>query len=132
MWKTEQSFIEFLDTSKQVVWWFKNGDRDSTFFAVPYVENKQELPFYVDFIVQLKDGSIGLFDTKSGNTIKDAKEKSDGLQKYISENKSLNLKGGIVTNTDQVNMTGRWVVYEGNGSDLDKTDFSNWNTLDLN
>lgn len=132
LWKTEQSFIEFLDTSKQVVWWFKNGDRDSTFFAVPYLENKQELPFYVDFIVQLKDGSIGLFDTKSGNTIKDAKEKSDGLQKYISENKSLNLKGGIVTNTDQVNMTGRWVVYEGNGSDLDKTDFSNWNTLDLN
>jgi len=132
LWKTEQSFINFLDTSKQVVWWFKNGDRDSTFFAIPYKEKNQELPFYVDFIVQLKDGSVGLFDTKSGNTIKDAKEKSDGLQKYISGNESLNLIGGIVTNTDQVNMSGRWVVYEGNGSDLDKADFSNWKTLDLN
>ena len=132
LWKPEQSFINFLDKSKQVVWWFKNGDRDSTFFAVPYLENNKELPFYVDFIVQLKDGSIGLFDTKSGNTIKDAKEKSDGLRKYISENKSLNLTGGIVTNTDQINMNGRWIVYEESGSELNKTDFSNWKTLDLN
>jgi type III restriction enzyme len=132
LWKTEQSFISFLDKSKQVVWWFKNGDRDSTFFAVPYLENNKELAFYVDFIIQLKDGSIGLFDTKSGNTIKDAKEKSDGLRKYILENKSLNLTGGIVTNTDQVNMNGRWIVYEKSGSELNHTDFSNWKTLDLN
>ena len=113
------------------MWWFKNGDRDSTFFAVPYIENKQELPFYVDFIVQLKDGTIGLFDTKSGNTIKVAKEKSDGLQKYISENKLLKVTGGIVTNTDQVNMKGRWIVYQDDGSKLNKFDFSNWTTLDL-
>ena len=132
LWKPEQSFINFLDKSKQVVWWFKNGDRGSTFFAVPYLENNKELPFYVDFIVQLKDGSIGLFDTKSGNTIKDAKEKSDGLRKYISENKSLNLTGGIVTNTDQINMNGRWIVYKESGSKINQTDFSNWKTLDLN
>jgi hypothetical protein len=44
---------------------FKNGEGDATFFAVPY-DNGEKKPFYVDFIVQLKDGRIGLFDTKAG------------------------------------------------------------------
>ena len=132
LWKTEEMFSIFLDNSKQVEWWFKNGDRDSTFFAVPYLENNEELPFYVDFIVQLKNGTICLFDTKSGRTINDAKEKSDGLIRYISQNKSLKLIGGIVTNTDQKNMNGRWIVFEKSGSELNQKDFSNWKTLDLN
>lgn len=98
-WETEQSFIEFLDNSKQVEWWFKNGERDGTFFAVPYIdEAKEEQSFYVDFIVKFTDGRIGLFDTKSGWTAKDAGTRSDGLQKYILEQnkKKKNLFGGIV------------------------------------
>jgi hypothetical protein len=53
------------------------------------------------------------------------------LQKYISTNKTLNISGGIVTNTDQANMQGRWVLYNGSGADLNYKDFSNWETLDL-
>ncbi len=81
----------------------------------------------------MKNGDIGLFDTKSGQTIKDAKEKSDGLQKYIKEqNKKGNkLVGGIIANTDSKNFSGRWMVYKGLGTKIILDDFSNWELLEL-
>jgi type III restriction enzyme len=132
-WNTEKAFINFLEKSKQVKWWFKNGDRDSTFFAVPYIENNKPKPFYVDFIVQFNDGSVGLFDTKSGRFIKDAKEKSDGLQKYLEEQnkKGKKLKGGIVANTNSRDFSGRWMCYKGEGSKLNPDDFSTWELVDM-
>ncbi len=132
-WKTEKSFIEFLEKSNQIDWWYKNGNRDSTFFAVPYTENGEHHPFYVDFIVKFRDGSIGLLDTKSGRTIKDAREKSDGLQEFIKTNNKNGhkLSGGIVSNTDSTNFTGRWMVYKGSSTDLVQDDFSNWELLNL-
>jgi len=128
-WKTEEVFIKFLEKSDQIEWWFKNGDRDATFFAVPYIENDDQKPFYVDFIVKFKDGKIGLFDTKSGNTIKDAREKSDGLQEYIKKHK--NISGGIVTNTNSKDFSGRWMYYKGKGAELNPDDFSNWDLLEI-
>ncbi|MBI5152395.1 DEAD/DEAH box helicase family protein, partial [Candidatus Peregrinibacteria bacterium] len=62
----EVSFIEYLEKAKQVKWWFKNGKQDGSYFAVPYIENGQEKPFYIDFIVMLNDGRFALFDTKGG------------------------------------------------------------------
>ncbi|MBN1968175.1 MAG: DEAD/DEAH box helicase family protein [Candidatus Delongbacteria bacterium] len=128
-WKTEEAFIEFLEKSDQIEWWFKNGDRDATFFAVPYIENEEQKPFYVDFIVKFKDGKIGLFDTKSGNTIKDAREKSDGLQEYVKKHK--NISGGIVANTNSKDFSGRWMCYKGKGTELNPDDFSNWELLEI-
>ncbi len=87
-WETEIKFIQFLEDSSKVEWWFKNGERDATFFAVPYKDSSNEYQtFYVDFIVKMKDGRIGLFDTKSGWTAEAQKAgpKSNGLQKYIAE-----------------------------------------------
>lgn len=98
-WETEKRFIEFLEESNKVEWWFKNGERDGTYFAVPYKDSKSEdQAFYVDFIIKMKDGRIGLFDTKSGWTaeVQKAGPKSNGLQKYISDNKSKKLFGSIV------------------------------------
>jgi len=128
-WKTEEAFIKFLEKSDQIEWWFKNGDRDATFFAVPCIENDEQKPFYVDFIVKFKDGKIGLFDTKSGNTIKDAREKSDGLQDYIKKHK--NISGGIVANTNSRDFSGRWMCYKGQGTELNPDDFSNWELLEI-
>ncbi len=92
-WETEKSFIEFLDNHKEVEWWFKNGERDGTYFAVPYKNYQDEdQTFYIDFIVNFKDERIGLFDTKSGWTAKDAGTRSDGMQRYIKEQ---NKKGKI-------------------------------------
>lgn len=130
-WKTEKAFIDFLENpSNSIVWWFKNGDRDATFFAVPY-DNGEQRPFYVDFIIKLKDGRIGLFDSKAGFTQKLAGPKIDGLYKYMqSENKKGGkLFGGIVANTDPRNYRGRWVYFDKTSTDLKENDFSNWINL---
>jgi len=129
-WKTEEAFIKVLDQKENnVEAWFKNGDRDATFFAVEYEEDGNKKPFYVDFIVKFKDGKIGLFDTKSGNTIKDAKEKSDGLQKFVKAHK--NIVGGIVANTNSKDFSGRWMFYTGKSKDLVPDEFSNWELLEI-
>jgi len=129
-WKSETAFIDFLEKFETVEWWFKNGDRDATFFAVPY-ENGEQKPFYVDFIVKLKDGRIGLFDPH-GTQLSDFGPKSDGLQKYIKEqNKSgKKLFGGIVANTDPRNYKGRWVYFDKPSKEL-RNDFNNWKDLGL-
>lgn len=131
-WKSEKAFTEFLEKSGNVEWWFKNGERDRIFFAVPY-DNGEQMPFYVDFIVELKNGRIGLFDTKAGITQKVAGPKSDGLYKYIqSENKKgKKLFGGIVTNTDQRNYRGRWVYFDKSSRELKDNNFDNWKDLEL-
>jgi len=131
-WKSEMAFIDFLEKSENVEWWFKNGDRDATFFAVPYEDNGEQKPFYVDFIVKLKDGRIGLFDTKAGLTKQVAGPKIDGLYKYIqNENKKdKKLFGGIVSNTDQ-NYRGRWVCFEKTSKDFKDNSFDNWDDLIL-
>lgn len=127
-WETEKSFIEFLDNSKQVEWWIKNGERDTTFFAAPYIDDtKEDQSFYVDFIVKFSDGRIGLFDTKSGWTAKEAGNKSDGLQKYISEQnkKKKNLFGGIV-----IPKSGSFFTYTEIPYKYDK-DLTEWKILDI-
>jgi len=126
-WKTEQEFIKLLEkSSNKIRWWFKNGDRDSKFFAVPYRENKELKPFYVDFIILLKDGRIGLFDTKSGITAKDAKTKAEGLSKFIKDEnkKGKNLWGGIV-----IKVNGSWRYNDEEIYHYDKSDLSNWKSL---
>jgi len=55
-----------------------------------------------DWIVQYKNGKVGLFDTKSGITAETAKNKAERLSKYI-QNQNLagkNLIGGIVIYKD--------------------------------
>ena len=79
--KHETAFISYLEKSESVEWWFKNGDRDATFFAIPYHHGETK-PFYVDFIVKLKNGRIGLFDPH-GSYLNDFASKADGLYKYI-------------------------------------------------
>lgn len=126
----EKSFTEFLDNSGKVEWWYKNGDRDATFFAVSYDEDKT--PFYVDFVVKFKDGRIGLFDPH-GIQFFDFGPKSDGLQKYIkAENKKgKKLFGGLVANTDERNYNGRWVYFTENSKEFKKGEFKNWTDLEL-
>jgi len=130
-WKTETAFIDFLERLPNVEWWFKNGDRDAIFFAVPY-NNGEEKPFYVDFIVKMKDGRVGLFDTKSGLTKQVAGPKIDGLYKYIKKEnkKDKKLFGGIVANTDPREYKGRWVYFDKPSREL-KNNFANWKDLGL-
>lgn len=100
-WKTEMGFIEnYLEKNKNINWWFKNGDaKNEIYLGVPYLDEKgKPATFYPDFIVSYKDGRIGIFDPKEGQTATstDTKLKAEALQKYIKENKSKKLFGGIV------------------------------------
>lgn len=127
-WETEKSFIEFLDNSKKVEWWFKNGERDATYFVVPYKDDTDEdQSFYVDFIVKFSDGRIGLFDTKSGWTAEAHKAgpKSNGLQKYIAEHKNKKLFGGII-----IPKSGSFFIYTGIPYKYNK-DLTDWKILEL-
>lgn len=125
-WKTEIEFINFLESLENVEYWFKNGERDKTFFSIPYTDEDREKLFYVDFIIIFKNKQIGLFDTKSGFTIKSSKEKSDALQKYIKQNKRLNLIGGIVTNTNNKTYKGSWVYFIKESEKIRTDDLNNW------
>lgn len=128
-YKTEMNFINFMEKSKKVLWWFKNGEGDQTYFSLPYKDGNQISLFYIDFIVMFKNKSVGLFDTKSGWTIDSSKNKSDGLQQYISKFKKQRLWGGIVTNSDNKEFRGRWIYFKNKGKNLSKKNFDNWDNL---
>ena len=112
--KVEQNFAIFLNNKEEIDWWFKNGERDGTFFAVPRKDDEDSVPFYVDWIVRYKDGRIGLFDTKGGLTAETAGSRAKGLSKYIKEqNKNgKNLFGGIVIEKDRSFWINSNEVYE--------------------
>ncbi|PJA29337.1 MAG: hypothetical protein CO189_02575, partial [candidate division Zixibacteria bacterium CG_4_9_14_3_um_filter_46_8] len=126
--EVEVAFIDHLERANQVKWWFKNGKQDASYFAVPYVENGIEKPFYVDFIVMLNDGRIGLFDTKGGIYAKTAKERAEGLAEYIAaENKkSKKLFGGIV-----IKEQNSWRYHDGKKYAYDPNNLKDWKFLYL-
>lgn len=125
----EVKFIEYLNEANKVKWWFKNGKQDGSYFAVPYVENGREKPFYLDFIVMLKDGRIGLFDTKGGIYAKTAKERAEGLAKYIAEEnkRGKNLFGGIVLRDKN-----SWRFSDSKKYSYNSDNLKDWKFLDLN
>ena len=125
----EVGFINFLEKSKKVSWWFKNGSSDATYFAVPHIEHGIEKAFYVDFVVQLQDGRIGLFDTKGGITADTAKTRAEGLAKYIKEQnkKGKNLFGGIVIKDKK-----SWRYNDSEKYEYNPNDLKSWKFLDLN
>ena len=103
--KTEESFYKYLEGQDGIEWWFKNGDSGKDWLAIRYFseERNEEALFYPDWIFKKKDGTIGIFDTKGGQTAasKDTKNKAEALQKRLSmlnrlaEGK-INYVGGIV------------------------------------
>jgi len=92
----EEAFVKFLESSKGVVWWYKNGDSGSEYFSISYYnqdENKEKL-FYPDWIVQTKD-TLHILDTKGGITAEsnDTKYKAEALQAWLKGKKGF--AGGI-------------------------------------
>lgn len=132
-WQSEKAFIDFLERPRNSVsWWFKNGDRDATFFAVPYKTGDDLASFYVDFVVVMKNGSVGLFDPH-GIYLADFGAKSDGLRDYIAhlKKKGHEVSGGIVANTDPRHFTGQWMVYEGKGKNAQEGNWNDWIRLEI-
>jgi len=93
----EKGFIKFLESDKNIVWWYKNGDAGSEFFSIPYYnpdENKEKL-FYPDWIFKTKS-KVWIVDTKKGTTaeIMDTKYKAESLCEWLKSRKDYS--GGIV------------------------------------
>lgn len=121
----EKMFIEILDNSGKVIWWFKNGSSEIKYFAVMRTDG---WTFYPDFIVQFKDGSIGIFDTKKGTTAKEARERAEGLQEYIKEQnkKGKKLWGGIV-----IEHYKSWRLNDQEKYEYDLNNLSKWKILKI-
>lgn len=102
----EKRLEQMIEDSDKIRWWYKNGEAQQQYFSISYqtIDEETKLTklanFYPDYIIRYKDGSVGIYDTKSGHTVTDraTHDKSDALQAYIAEqNKSgSNLKGGIL------------------------------------
>jgi type III restriction enzyme len=119
----EELFIELLEASSRVKWWYKNGESEVKYFAIERADN---MAFYPDFIVQFKDGTVGIFETKSGFTADDASERAEALQKYIEKQnkKGKKLIGGIA-----ILENGSWRYNDSKKYIYNKDDLSNWKTF---
>lgn len=120
----ERAFVELLNASKSVKWWYKNGEAEIKYFAILRSDDRA---FYPDFIIQFKDGSIGIFETKSGFTAgEDAKERAESLQRYIKkQNKTSNkIIGGIA-----IYVNGTWRYNDKEKYKYDPDDLSDWKVL---
>ena len=123
----EQLFMGLLDGSDKVDWWFKNGETEPKYFAVAYTDkNALERAFYVDFIVKFKDGTTGLFDTKSGRTAEEAGPRAEGLQYYIKKNKVKKAWGGIA-----IFVNGTWRYNDKDKYEYNPNDLSSWKILEI-
>ena len=125
----EERFIKYLESQKEVIWWHKNADYGSEFFAIEYYDeqhNKHRM-FYPDWIVKTKE-KIYIIDTKAGWTAssEETKFKADALQKWAQEQKRKDLVAGIVVEDDhkQVWMLNSNKKYEYNQKFTDWTKLS--------
>lgn len=95
-YKTEKNFIDFLESNKDIIWWYKNGSMGSEFFSIEYHNpdtNKDGL-FYPDWIFKTKN-NIWFVDTKQGSTAEsnETKYKAEALQEWLKNKKGF--AGGI-------------------------------------
>jgi type III restriction enzyme len=102
----EVYFRCFLNDDKTVAYWMKNNDSGSEYFSIPYIDVDGSLHhFYVDFIVQYIDGTIGLYDTKPSGISEKDRQKLNYLASYCeavnkSGRDSLKLKYGFISLAD--------------------------------
>lgn len=95
--ETERIFEQAINDSEKVVWWYRNGTSEPKYFGVPYQHEDEngiitDKIFYPDYIVKFTDNTIGIFDTKAGDTAnpdtqrgEDVNEKADGLQAFLKD-----------------------------------------------
>jgi len=131
--KIEEEFVDdVLEKDKNIEWWWQNGSEHiQANFGVKYYSNGNKIPqtFQPDFIVKLKDGRIGIFDTKAkDDRIEDQKVKNEALQKYIKEQnlKGKKLFGGLIIKDGAHYKLNQKAVYK---SFVEKSD--DWEILKL-
>jgi len=131
--KPEQDFEDLLNANdKKVVWWWKNGEAKLEYFGVKYEYEGQIATFYPDYLVQLADGRIGIFEVKDagdrdGKTL--TKAKAEALQKYIVDSKNKKLFGGIAIKKGH-----DWLLNQEKSYDwgkVERGEWSEWKEFDI-
>lgn len=123
--KNEQKFANYLDKQECIEWWMKNGDNGKDWLSIRYfneVTQKTEL-FYPDWIYKKKDGTIGIWDTKGGQTASsiETKNKAEELQRRIRilngyHREGIRYEGGIVIQANSMwyyNNNGEYMYKQG-------------------
>lgn len=100
--KNEISFIQFLESQKNIIWWHKQDNSGRNVFAIEYfdTQEKKNRLFYPDFIVKTKNKAY-FVDPKNDITAKsqETADKNKALQKWLKKNQSkydFKIDGGIV------------------------------------
>lgn len=129
----EKHFENFLEENgENISWWWKNGENKKEYFGIKYEYVGEVRTFYPDYIVQFKDGRIGVFETKHESDQDGAtktRAKAEKLQEYIKEQKEKNLFGGIV-----IEKSDGWKINQKEKYDwskCEKNDWSDWEKLEF-
>jgi len=122
----EREFETFLnDNAPKIAWWWKNGESKQDYFGVKYEYQNSIYTFYPDYVVKLADSRIGILEVKDagdrdGKTY--TKAKAEALQKYIADQKSKKLFGGIVIERNKA-----WYINSEATYDWEKCELGDWN-----
>lgn len=126
----EKEFEKILEKSKNILWWYKNGEMRKDYFGIRYefdnLDSKDTThTFYPDYIVKYVDHKIGIFETKSkeDRDVK-TKPKAEALYEYLKKysTKKQPLYGGIVRFKDA-----EWQIQSSNMYEVD----TGWTKLEL-
>ncbi len=129
----EKKFERFLnENADKIVWWWKNRENKQDYFGVRYEYEGGIYAFYPDYLVQLKNGRIGIFEVKDsadrdGKTW--TKAKAEALQKWIINQRRKDISGGVVIERNR-----DWYVSSERKYDWGKCergDWGEWKNLDL-
>jgi len=125
----EKDFAKFLEQNSEYIdWWYKNGDKGRQHYAVEYADEAGvKRPFYVDFVIRLKNGKIFLFDTKTaGSEPLTAHLKHNALNAYIAAENAAgkNLLGGVIVKEGLNWVWSRYTIE-------DTIDHEGWSYLDF-
>ncbi len=131
--KPEEDFEDFLNSnSSEILWWWKNGESKIEYFGIKYEYEGQIFTFYPDYLVQLKDGRLGIFETKDagdrdGKTY--TKAKAEAFQKYVTDSKNKKLFGGIAIKKGSDWYLNQEKTYD--WSKVERGDWDEWKVLEL-
>lgn len=123
--RPEREFEAFLnDNSLKIDWWWKNGENKQDYFGIKYEYAGSIYTFYVDYLVKLADGRLGLIEIKDsgdrdGKTY--TKAKAEALQEYIKSQKNKKLFGGIIIERNKA-----WQINDKATYDWEKCELGDW------
>jgi type III restriction enzyme len=129
----EKHFEKFInDNTEKIVWWWKNGENKQDYFGVRYEYGGEIFTFYPDYLMQLLDGGVGIFEVKNssdrdGKT--KTKAKAEALQKHIVGMKNKKVFGGVV-----IERNGEWIINSGEVYNWEKCEggvWKDWKSLSL-